>query len=73
MIAVTKAGERLSHQFQKYSNYYTPTPEAFAQGIPRVSIRQSNVIFGLDDNSPQSTLNGRLEMNDIFSQQVGQC
>jgi hypothetical protein len=58
-------------QFQKYSNYYTPTPEAFALGIPRVSIRQSNVTFGLDDNSPQSTLNGRLEMNDTFSQQVG--
>jgi hypothetical protein len=58
-------------QFQKYSNYYTPTPEAFAQGIPRVSINQSNVTFGLDDNSPQSTLNGRLEMSDTLSQQLG--
>ena len=58
-------------QFQKYSNYYTPTPEAFAMGIPRVGINQSNVTFGLDDNSPQSTLNGRLEMSDTLSQQVG--
>ena len=58
-------------QFQKYSNYYTPTPEAFAMRIPRVAVRQSNVTFGLDDNSPQSTLIGRLEMSDTFSHQVG--
>jgi len=47
-------------QFQKYSNYYTPTPEAFAMRIPRVAVRQSNVTFGLDDNSkPHAGANSR--------------
>ena len=58
-------------QFNKYSNYYKPTPEAIAAGIPATSIRQSNVTMGIDDNSPQSTLEGRLEMNDNISQQKG--
>ena len=56
-------------QFNKYSNYYKPTPEALAAGIPNYSVLQSNLSFGIDNNSPQSTLQGRLEMNDNFSQQ----
>jgi len=58
-------------QFNKYSNYYKPTPEALASGIPYFSVMQSNVTFGIDNNSPQSTLEGRLEMNDNISQQKG--
>lgn len=58
-------------QFNKYSNYYTPTPESQAAGIPSIAVRQSNVKFGMDDNSPQSTLLGRLEMHNNVSQQVG--
>lgn len=58
-------------QFNKYSNYYKPTPESQALGIPWTSVRQSNVRFGIDDNSPQSTLLGRLEMSDNVSHQVG--
>jgi Carboxypeptidase regulatory-like domain len=58
-------------QFNKYSNYYKPTPEATALRYPATSVRQSNITFGLDDNSPQSTLEGRLEMNDNVSQQIG--
>ncbi|MBI3694218.1 MAG: hypothetical protein HY238_05185, partial [Acidobacteria bacterium] len=58
-------------QFNKYSNYYKPTPEALALGIPATSVRQSNVTFGIDDTSPQSTLLGRLEMHDNISHQVG--
>ena len=58
-------------QFNKYSNYYKPTSEAVAQGYPSTSIRQSNIRFGIDDNSPQSTLLGRLEMHDNMAQQKG--
>ncbi|MBI3697484.1 MAG: carboxypeptidase regulatory-like domain-containing protein, partial [Acidobacteria bacterium] len=58
-------------QFNKYSNYYKPTPEALALGFPATSVRQSNITFGIDDNSPQSTLLGRLEMHDNISHQVG--
>ena len=58
-------------QFNKYSNYYKPTAEALALGIPQTSVRQSNITFGIDDNSPQSTLLGRLEMHDNISHQMG--
>ncbi len=57
--------------FNKYTNYYKPTPEAIATGFPSISIRQSNVRFGPDDNSPQSTLLGRIEMMNNVSQQRG--
>ena len=58
-------------QFNKFSNYYKPTPESQAMGFPQMSVRQSNVRFGIDDNSPQSTLLGRLEMSDNVAHQAG--